>query len=164
MNLWKENDYKHYWQSPGRQKPDDGEFSLDCGVITDNREHVEPFNGHSEDGEEASDNGHDKQSVEKFEMVAALVRHVRNETNDSIQKQSQGQERGGDDVGVWEETMGRRLLDKLFDEYQECANTGTEADTANDNVQCCQINCHFDQIVYLELNQELRWHETHWCW
>ena len=58
--------------------------------------------------------------------------------------------------------MGRRLLQELLDEDHECASTGDEADTANDNVQCCQVYCHFDQIVNLELNQELRG-DTHYA-
>ena len=70
--MWQKDDDEHYGESPGGEEPDDGELSLDGGVVSDNSKHMKPLNRHSKHGEEASDNSNHEEAIEKLEMVTTL--------------------------------------------------------------------------------------------
>ena len=73
LNLRQKNDDEDDGESPGWQEPDDGELSLDGWVVPDHSEHMEPLYRHPQHGEEAGNDGHHEQAVQKLEMVAARL-------------------------------------------------------------------------------------------
>ena len=142
-DLRKKNDHKHDGQGPGGQKPDYWKLPLDGGVVPDHGEHMESLNGHPEDREETRDYCHNKQTVEKLEVVTGPVRHGGHQANHPVQEEGEGEEGRGDDVRVWEEG-GRRMGKELLDEDEEGDNTGQEADAADDDVEVAQSNWHHE--------------------
>ena len=84
--LWQKNDDENYGESPGGEEPDDGELSLDGGVVSDNSEHMKPLNRHSKHGEEASDNSNHEEAIEKLEMVTTLKKRNYNVFQKQVSK------------------------------------------------------------------------------
>ena len=112
---------------------------------------MEPLYGDSQDGEEARDNGDNKQAIEQFEMVATLLDDGGDQADDPVQEEGEGEEGGGDGVGVGEETVRQRAVNELLDENHEGEDAGDEADAAEDDIKRGQLECHYVQLLSLPL-------------
>ena len=151
LYLREENDDKDDRECPGGEEPEDRELSPDGRVVLHHGKHVEPLYGDSQDGEEARDNGDNKQAIEQFEMVATLLDDGGDQADDPVQEEGEGEEGGGDGVGVGEETVRQRAVNELLDENHEGEDAGDEADAAEDDIKRGQLECHYAQLLSLPL-------------
>ena len=111
---------------------------------------LEPLNGHPEYGEEAGDDRDDKEAVDQGVLVAGNV-EGRGEGDEPVQEEAEGEQRGGEDVGVGEEPVRHGLVDELGDEDDGRDDAGHEADRAHDDVEVGE--CH-DCAVAEEAEEE----------
>ena len=85
LNLRQKNDDKNDGESPGGEKPKYGELPPDNAVVSYHCEHVKSLYRDPQDGKESRDYGHHEQTIEKLEMVTALLEEGGDETNDAVQ-------------------------------------------------------------------------------
>lgn len=139
LELALEDDNKADGDEPGGHEPGDGELLAHDAGVSVHGEGLKPFNGHSEDREEARDHRDHKEAVDKGVLVAGDIKDWR-KGEDPVEEEAEGEEDRGEDVRVGEEPVSHGLVDELGDEDDGGDDTRHEADGADNNVEVCEIH------------------------
>ena len=139
VKLSEEDDDEADGNEPGGEEPSDGELPAHDAGVAVHGEGLEPLNSHAQHREEAGDDRDNEEAVDEDVLVTRDLEYWR-EGNEAVQKEAEGQEWGGQDVGVREEAVRHWVVDELGHEDDGSHDAHDKADGADNDVKVGE--CH----------------------